>query len=350
ICAMDAEVRKKAFRAKLAQKSEKRIDSPLVRYNEFDQPVCRVCNVTLKSESLWPAHQASRKHHEAIDNVKANAGNTSRVTSAKPEPPNVLNKSKPGHSSGKTSLEGRHSSSILPADFFDNQDQKRQRTGGTAQSQNVEHPDSKIRAESVRHGNQPAKEPTHGSRKPIDSEVKQVKGVLPENFFDEESNGLSKANMEDNEIHPFREPTQKSKKIDGPETKQVKGVLPEGFFDNKDADLRARGIEPVKLDAKDEYKEFEKLIQEDLQEVDDRLEEEEIDAAEMIEEEESLEQKICRERVELWKKKMELKAARSVSHSTGPQVNGKESSHEELSSDDNDDNENFAVDWRAQHL
>lgn len=33
-------------------------------YNEDDQPVCRVCNVTLKSESLWPAHQASRKHHE----------------------------------------------------------------------------------------------------------------------------------------------------------------------------------------------------------------------------------------------------------------------------------------------
>ncbi|KAK6944397.1 hAT-like transposase, RNase-H fold [Dillenia turbinata] len=31
ICAMDAEARKKAFRAKLAQKGEKRIDSPLVR-------------------------------------------------------------------------------------------------------------------------------------------------------------------------------------------------------------------------------------------------------------------------------------------------------------------------------
>ncbi|KAK8937760.1 hypothetical protein KSP40_PGU004249 [Platanthera guangdongensis] len=35
------------------------------RYNEDDQPVCRVCNVTLKSESLLSAHLASRKHHEA---------------------------------------------------------------------------------------------------------------------------------------------------------------------------------------------------------------------------------------------------------------------------------------------
>lgn len=36
------------------------------RYNENDQPVCRVCDVVLKSESIWPAHQASRKHHEVI--------------------------------------------------------------------------------------------------------------------------------------------------------------------------------------------------------------------------------------------------------------------------------------------
>nr|AAN62339.1 hypothetical protein [Citrus trifoliata] len=73
--------------------------------------------------------------------------------------------------------------------------------------------------------------------------------------------------------------------------KQIKGALPEGFFDNKEADLLARGIKPVKPDVKDEYKEYEKLIQEDLKLVDDYLEEEEIDAAEMIEEYESVDQK-----------------------------------------------------------
>lgn len=36
------------------------------RYNENDLPVCRVCDVVLKSDSLWLAHQASRKHHEVI--------------------------------------------------------------------------------------------------------------------------------------------------------------------------------------------------------------------------------------------------------------------------------------------
>ncbi|KAI3690300.1 hypothetical protein L2E82_48280 [Cichorium intybus] len=63
---MDAQAKKKAlYRAKLkAQKQGKRIDSPLVRYNESDQPVCRVCDIVLKSDSAWSAHQISAKHRE----------------------------------------------------------------------------------------------------------------------------------------------------------------------------------------------------------------------------------------------------------------------------------------------
>lgn len=41
-----------------------------------------------------------------------------------------------------------------------------------------------------------------------------------------------------------------SVEIAGSEIKQVKGALPEGFFDNKEADLRARGIKLVKPDIK----------------------------------------------------------------------------------------------------
>ncbi|KAF3966378.1 hypothetical protein CMV_009519 [Castanea mollissima] len=65
---MDAQARKKAaYRAKLnAKKKDKRIDSPLVRYNELEQPVCRVCDLVLKSESHWDAHQVSRKHNECF--------------------------------------------------------------------------------------------------------------------------------------------------------------------------------------------------------------------------------------------------------------------------------------------
>ncbi|XP_057972048.1 protein ABA AND ROS SENSITIVE 1 isoform X2 [Malania oleifera] len=309
---MDAQARKKAlFRAKLKeleQKQDKRINSPLVRYNEFDQPVCRVCDIVLKSESFWQAHQVSRKHHEAIKNIKSDAAGKTQVKHVEPESAAGLPKSKlkSEHSAefrdAKSEPSGEfrkaRSSSELPADFFDNRDRKKPKIGYLAQNQGTELVDS-----------------------------------------------------EKNKDGFFSDDIVQTKNIDSQrkENKQVKGILPEGFFDNKDADLRARGIEPVKPDVKDEYKEFEKLIQEDLQEVDDRLEEEEFDAAETIEEAESLEQKVYREKVEiLRKKKMELKACRSATLGRGPEVN-KESKTEESSSDDDSD-ENFIVDWRAKHL
>ncbi|KAL2252498.1 UNVERIFIED_CONTAM: hypothetical protein Sindi_0044500, partial [Sesamum indicum] len=101
---------------------------------------------------------------------------------------------------------------------------------------------------------------------------------------------------------------------------------------------------------RDEYKEFEKLIQEDLQEVDNRLEEEEFDAAEMIEEEETVEQRGYIKRVEmLRRKKLELRASKFAGGAKDTEVTGKESNHKDSSSDDEDD-ENFKVDWRSKHL
>ncbi|XVF23159.1 hypothetical protein REPUB_Repub13aG0013200 [Reevesia pubescens] len=183
------------------------------------------------------------------------------------------------------------------------------------------------------------------SRQVTGLETKHVKGSLPDDFFDKDE-----AKLPMNVMKPARENKQASMQATAPETKQAKGALPEGFFDNKEADLRARGIKPVKIDVKDEYKEFEKLIQEDLQEVDDRMEEEEIDAAEMIEEAESLEQKVYNQKVEmLRKRKLEMEATRSNKLGRVTKADSKESNSEESSSDDDSD-ENFAVDWRAQHL
>ncbi|XP_027192403.1 protein ABA AND ROS SENSITIVE 1-like [Cicer arietinum] len=132
---MDAQAKKKAlFRAKLnAQKKDKRIESPLVRYNEFDQPVCRVCEVVLKSESLWDAHQVSRKHREAISNLKANAAGLTKhnnaktdIPKAKPEQPSASQFKVPQSSQ---EVPKPQSSSVLPSDFFDNNDAKKTRSG-----------------------------------------------------------------------------------------------------------------------------------------------------------------------------------------------------------------------------
>ncbi|KAL6288948.1 hypothetical protein ACE6H2_006458 [Prunus campanulata] len=306
---MDAKARNKAlFRAKLnAQKKEKRIDSPLVRYNESDQPVCRVCDIALKSEFQWEAHQASRKHHEAINNLKATAAGQNRVNNAKTEVRPELSKPKPEHPpelhiprpERSTELPRPQMSSGLPPDFFDNHEAQKQNTG-----------------------------------------TDSITVVETDSY----------KKIETRKTEPARDLTQTSSQIASSEAKQIKGALPEGFFDNKEADLSARGIKLVKPDVKDEYKEFEKLIQEDLKEVDNRLEEEEIDAAEMIEEAESVEQRTYREKVELLrKKKMELKAASASKRRRVSETVKKEPSHDESSSD-SDSDENFAVDWRAQHL
>ncbi|CAN8269824.1 unnamed protein product [Cochlearia groenlandica] len=318
---MDAQSKKKKamFRSKLnAKKKDTRIDSPLVRYNESYQPVCRVCNMVLKSESLWDVHQASRKHLEAIDNLKASASAVQRTSKPdETQPTKSENLAKPSSTS----------SSRLPPNFFEN-------SGEPA----IQIPDSESsKAKNVQQ-----------SKQTIGSATKNTKGPLPQGFFDNQETDSSN-------IKSTNEPKQSlAKNTSGSETKPVvKGAIPTGFFDNKEADLLARGIKLVKPDIKDEYKEFEKLIQEDLQVVDSRMEEEEVDAAETIEEEEQREQRSYKEKVEILKRrKIEMKAARLAKRSKTIEgsVNKPKKTKDESPSDDDDDDDDSAVDWRAQHL
>ncbi|XP_031251651.1 zinc finger protein 830 [Pistacia vera] len=338
----DAQAKKKAlFRAKLnAQKKEKRINSPLVRYNEVDQPVCRVCDVVLKSESQWDAHQASRKHHQAISNLKASATGVTQASNAKSEPSNALSKTEHRLESQNSELQPSKKvaeaqtpkqlpkaqpSSVLPSDFFDNEAKK-------------------PKTDSVKMVDPDSSRNSGGSAK-----TQATARLYSENKMD----GLPISNAtQTKKVQSARELSEKSTKMADSESKQPQGALPEGFFDNKEADLRARGINPVKPDVKDEYKEFEKLIQEDLQEVDNRMEEDEFDAAETIQEYELLEQKAYKEKVEaLKKRKMELEAAKSAKRSKSSEFAQNKSTDDEASSDDEDEDEkNFAIDWRAQHL
>ncbi|XP_072148818.1 protein ABA AND ROS SENSITIVE 1 isoform X2 [Setaria viridis] len=353
--------RKAIFRAKLRETKEKqqrRIDPSLVRYNEFDQPICRVCNITLKSEALWPAHQVSRKHHEAKAAAAAKAAPAAGAgprLSTKQEQPVESHKQK---------------SSTLPTNFFDNQGTKRQSDGRSvrrevavtqlkAKEASTDKPsvrldqmakkESQANTKGILPGNffdyadeeeAPAPNELSTSGNIANSNHMQVKGV-PDGFFDNNKTGNGTQSSE---------PTSFSKEAKSSETTQVKASLPEGFFDNKDADLRARGIQPQKVDMNDAYKEFEKEIQEDLQEVDDRLEEEEIDAAAEREEYLTLEQQEYRQRVDMLKKQLvESKAARTAKVNSKPVGMDTESSSDS-SSEEEDDNTDFAVDWRAQHL
>ncbi|KAI7729243.1 hypothetical protein M8C21_026456 [Ambrosia artemisiifolia] len=408
---MDAQAKKKAlYRAKLkAQKQDKRIDHPLVRfrllvvqtcstgvwmefvesgrsalmdarwviwicwvwvprYNESDQPVCKVCDIVLKSESAWSAHQISAKHREAINNLKANAAAANRVTNVKPGDSSELNKTKPEHPAEtyktQTKPPQAQSQSALPSDFFDKperpaQSYKTQTKPPQSQSQSAlpsdffDKPETKTKQNVEWEG---VDRLGINFKWTVDWEgVVSWLETSNAKLVDSDKN-KKLGSVQAQVAYPFDGDNKRVQVSSGTVAETVGDetqapqtrALPQGFFDDKDADLRARGITPVKPDIKDEYKEFEKLIQEDLKEVDNRLEEEEYDAAEMIEEAETVEQKSCRERVEMFKrKKMELKAARSAKRVKDPKVVEKESSVDESSSDEDIDD---AVDWRAKHL
>lgn len=63
--------------------------------------------------------------------------------------------------------------------------------------------------------------------------------------------GSSSGSIGKSEVIPTaNDLSQKSSVNPGSEGKQIKGALPEGFFDDKEADLRAHGIKLVKPDVK----------------------------------------------------------------------------------------------------
>lgn len=349
--------RKAIFRAKLRETKEKqqrRIDPALVRYNEFDQPICRVCNITLKSEALWPAHQVSRKHHEAKAAAadKATTLTGSRGSNAKLEQPLEPQERK---------------SSTLPIKFFDNQGAKRKSDDTISEGRSVRHEVAVIQPKTIGASTDKSSVRMDQMSKKGSQSNTNVQGILPGNFFDygeDEASAPAPAPKElsTSQIHTkvkgvpdgFFDHNKSSSGMQpnepSSEAAQVIGSLPEGFFDNKDADLRARGIQPQKVDMNDAYKEFEKEIQEDLQEVDDRLEEEEIDAAAEREEYLTLEQQEYRQQVDMLKKQLvESKAARTARVNRKP-IGMDSDSSSDSSSDEEDDNTDFAVDWRAQHL
>ena len=53
---------------KLSQ--QKRIESPIAKYNQLGQLTCIVCNQIVKSELMWNAHINSKLHLEAKNQLK----------------------------------------------------------------------------------------------------------------------------------------------------------------------------------------------------------------------------------------------------------------------------------------
>ena len=53
-------------RGKVASKETRRVESAFARYTATGHLVCTLCSLTIKTESLWPAHISSKKHREVV--------------------------------------------------------------------------------------------------------------------------------------------------------------------------------------------------------------------------------------------------------------------------------------------
>ncbi|KAG0618797.1 hypothetical protein M758_4G091800 [Ceratodon purpureus] len=128
------------------------------------------------------------------------------------------------------------------------------------------------------------------------------------------------------------------------------GKVPEGFFDNVDADHRARGLEPPKVDIKEEYKEFQKSIKVDLVAADVQQEEEEEEAADIREELEVIEQRSLMERVEILRKAKEERVAKVKAESVVAFPAAMGVDDDDDSEDEDGDDDDIAYDWRAKEI
>lgn len=58
------------FKSLAGKSGQKRIDSPMAKYNSIGQLTCIVCNQVVKSELVWNAHLSSKTHADNKNKLK----------------------------------------------------------------------------------------------------------------------------------------------------------------------------------------------------------------------------------------------------------------------------------------
>ncbi|CAI6004574.1 unnamed protein product [Closterium sp. NIES-64] len=303
----------RAMMREMAQKTEKRIDSPLVRYNELGQAVCRVCTTVIKSESLWAAHLVSKQHKESAERLKQRAKAaappaTAGATSAAPRPTAAATPAAPG--GGRPAAAS--AAGALPSDFFDSASAaKRPRHDMPSATSTIAasvpanppaaaHPAATalpVRQSSGPSGSVPATSAALAARATAPASAASAAPPsttsLPADFFDAPAPAAAApaapsapaAAAPSSPAAPAAPASASALPpdfFDGPSTATAaaaaaspapaaakggkgggvagkgavgreggvgQGVLPEGFFDSKEADHRARGVEYKKPDA-----------------------------------------------------------------------------------------------------
>ncbi|XP_022919560.2 zinc finger protein 830 [Onthophagus taurus] len=161
------------------QKSAKKIESPLAKYNESGQLTCILCKSVVRSEAVWNVHLNSKQHKENVEAAKKLKEKTNNFTTAikRPATPplEVPIKKLKGilkNSTSKTENNDTNQTDQLPDDFFDTKK-------------------SNLNLPQLGQQNQDKIE-----KEPEKMDVEQPDSALPEGFFDDPKLDAKARNLE----------------------------------------------------------------------------------------------------------------------------------------------------------
>ncbi|XP_038653642.1 zinc finger protein 830 [Scyliorhinus canicula] len=327
-----------------AAAGNKRIDSPLAKYNSLGHLSCVLCSAPIKNELLWQTHVLGKQHKENLEKQKATKQTTGpstvpvgkrKVTDAESQ----ATKKVKVFGESKTSAASR-----LPADFIDPENKVSQQPI-SAQHSGL----SLVVGGYEEDGNDMDEEDTKGAL--ADSSVGvaplhknaalpapvQVEPGLPADFFD--STLAPSAHPHSGSI---QKPEQSDKTVERKEN--TAEALPEGFFDDPVKDAKVRKVDPPKDQMDKEWEEFQKEIRQ-VNTVSEAIvaeDDEEVRLDRQIEEID--EQIMCYQRIEHLRDRQET-VKRLVTALKGRQSHGED----DIDTDEEEEFQEFlSGDWRAK--
>ncbi|XP_051159820.1 zinc finger protein 830 [Leptopilina boulardi] len=271
---------------------QKKIESPLAKYNSLGQLTCIICKITISNEAAWPIHINSKKHKENIENAKqqlekakssVSGQKRSSSTFQEPQPVKKVKGILKNSNSRTTTIS--QTKSQLPADFFDNKS-------------------STIKSGSLTNGK------TNSVK--ISSNIESSESMIVDEECDDNDDKQLKA-------------------------KDNASALPEGFFDDPVLDARVRNVE-YKDPIEEEWEKFKKEIKEEEAQANQIIADDQEEATAKRQED------VIEEQLQRLSKVMDLVRLKEKMQSIDRK---QENLEKESSSSDDDDVDEF-LDWRAK--
>ncbi|CAK9820759.1 Zinc finger protein 830 [Anthophora plagiata] len=274
----------------------KKIESPLAKYTDAGQLMCILCNISIRSEAVWPVHLNSKSHKENIVLAKKTKLETDPLKLQKFKRPTSPSQEASANKKIKGILKNSTPQSAqvpsnLPSDFFDNSSKQSNGTIPVSTSVIIKVSEN-------------------------DKELVHEKDLKTAETEDEKDKEKEK---------------EKSKDI-------VQPALPEGFFDDPVLDAKVRNVE-YKNPIEEEWEKFQKEIKEETAQ-----------SAQIIaddQEEATTERQLdeIEEQIRHWSRVMDLvKRKEQVQATDRKQKN----TDEDVSSGDETEFDEF-LDWRAKN-